>query len=297
MQEREALEATRVRERAAYYYVRALDDGDLEAAASIMQSAQEGFGTGRDARRHRRGLRGGGVACSHRRGGRAGAQTCPAYQHLPSAFTAEEPHQPAPLTVGDVASRMKTDQSIGPADAAATERLIHSTVAVPPCAKCPGGERTGAGVGRSCQRTVLARVPRQSDHALAWAESPSGAPDRRRGRRVGAAPERCTWVPARPLSVDAGRPEDRGSGTEPGAVGVAVARAFADAGLDTRLRDPGRVPLDELNSRLPPPDGRGPAADLCRGAAIPGPGDRASHADVSTRGPAVGRLSLRLPAR
>jgi hypothetical protein len=248
MPERAAIEATRARERAAYNYVCALDEGDLEAAASIVQSAQEDPELGMMLAEIDAAYAEEDVFAPV--GADAVLVQDLAFQHLPSAFRSEERWQDAPLTVGDVAARMKTDQSIEPPDAPAAERLLQSSVAVPPRLSAravdelaqtfgaPASGRFWRAFRDKAIMLALGRSHRQA-HLSAAREA--------RWRRAGETHSLAQRLP----SADVDRPQGPSSRTGPGGVGAAVARAFADAGLEPASRGPGRVPLDELIRAYP----------------------------------------------
>jgi hypothetical protein len=119
---------TALREKMIHRYIQALDRGDIDGVAAVLETAlddpeldrviaeinfalqeeEQLTPTAADAQLVRGLLR----------------------KHLPSAFYADEPDE-KPLTVGDVAARLQADRRVPPADQEVNRLLLSSSVTLP----------------------------------------------------------------------------------------------------------------------------------------------------------------------
>jgi len=128
MQQQNNNKAILLRERLIHRYIQALDQGDMEGVASVLEAAvndpeldrliseinlayqeeEQLISTAADATFVRDLLR----------------------KHFVSAFVDDTPNK-APLTVGDVAARLKSDSRVPTADSEANQRLLGNAIPLP----------------------------------------------------------------------------------------------------------------------------------------------------------------------
>jgi Zn-dependent peptidase ImmA (M78 family) len=240
MRERDARHAAMPREKAAYEYVRALDEGDLEAVVAIVQSALEDPELGMilaeiDA----------AYADEELLVPTADAERVRdlARHYLTSALTADETDRPeAPLTVGEVAARLKADRRLGPTDVAATGRLLTRSVPVPP--------RLSARAVSELAATLDIRATERFWHVFRDTAIMLGMGQSHCQARMAAAREARVRHPGKEHPGPTKLPTAGvgAASAEAGQVRIAAAvqRAFADAGIALDARAPGKAPLDDL---------------------------------------------------
>jgi hypothetical protein len=194
---------TVLREKMIHRYIQALDQGDIDSVAAVLEAAlddseldrviaeinlalqeeEQLTPTAADAQLVRDLLR----------------------KHLPSAFHMDEPDE-RPLTVGDVAARLQADRRVPPADQEANRRLLGSSVPLPTWLSAQAVSRLITELGVATSDRFL-RAFRDTAIMLGMGHSHSQA-------QLGAAREERARYTARENRDQASRPASRDTDSE-----------------------------------------------------------------------------------